>query len=614
MRPRALCVLAALAALSGCARHASPTRPAGAAAPRHAGQPMAAAQSAQGQGPFNTSRQLALIGRATDLTNNLPGAASVIPPGETPSHASLVLRTARLQLLGGHADDALATLRQFSGPIPDELADPFGAVRLAAMLAARPPAATLAAARQLAQERADDPLALVIAAEAVTYLHEDDTARRWIARAMHLSPRSARPLDALGALEWLRKNTAAADAAFRQALRLEPHDREALLGEAQLSLDGGHPGRAIVLLEQVRSAYPSELSARLALTRLYLARGEAGLAAGPLGEAERIAPGDPTVVLLTGGLGLAQHNGAAAVAAFETLATRYPKVPELQEDLAQAYQLDAEPADALTASNRALALDPGYWPALVTQVSLALQRGDGAGATAIVHRLQGTGAPRTLVDTIAGDVAASGHDLNGALRDYLQADGTVPSTQLALKIAGIRHALGAADPDASLRAWLHRDPGDAEVRFALAQNLVQEGHPTEAAHQFERVLASEPDQVAALNNLAWIRLGAGQTGQALTLARKAYRLAPHVPMVADTYGWALVQSARAREALPVLGAASAASPGDAEIRLHLAVAQLKTGNRDQARANLKAILAAEPSGPSAEQARTYLSTLDAADP
>jgi cellulose synthase operon protein C len=115
----------------------------------------------------------------------------------------------------------------------------------------------------------------------------------------------------------------------------------------------------------------------------------------------------------------------------------------------------------------------------------------------------------------------------------------------------------------------------------------------------------------ALNNLAWLRLQAGQNQAGMELAQRAYAINPRVPSIADTYGWALVQTGNAKQAVSILRAAYNAAPRDNEMRFHLAVALLKTGAKEEARQHLQAIVDAQQTGPEAEQARSLLSGSDA---
>ena len=76
-----------------------------------------------------------------------------------------------------------------------------------------------------------------------------------------------------------------------------------------------------------------------------------------------------------------------------------------------------------------------------------------------------------------------------------------------------------------------------------------------AAEQFELVLKAFPNNVDALNNLAWIYTEQ-KDPKAVATAERAYKLAPKSAAVQDTYGWALVEADQAKTALPILAEAA----------------------------------------------------------
>ena len=76
----------------------------------------------------------------------------------------------------------------------------------------------------------------------------------------------------------------------------------------------------------------------------------------------------------------------------------------------------------------------------------------------------------------------------------------------------------------------------------------------------------------------------------MSLAERAYGLAPASSNIQDTYGWTLVVDGQAKKALPILQQAVKQAPAAPTIRYHLAVAQARTGNTSDAVANLRLLL------------------------
>jgi len=81
------------------------------------------------------------------------------------------------------------------------------------------------------------------------------------------------------------------------------------------------------------------------------------------------------------------------------------------------------------------------------------------------------------------------------------------------------------------------------------------------------------------------------------------------PVLLDTDGWVLYKRGEAQKALPVLQRAVADAPQAGMYRYHLALVQLRTGDRAGARANLETALAGSGNFPGASDARSVLASL-----
>ena len=133
------------------------------------------------------------------------------------------------------------------------------------------------------------------------------------------------------------------------------------------------------------------------------------------------------------------------------------------------------------------------------------------------------------------------------------------------------------------------------VQLVLASLYEQANEHEKAAERYKAVLAYAPDQVIALNNLAYTTaVHQKLPAEALPLAERAYKLASASPQVADTYGWILHLVGRSAEGEKVLLQAAKGGQGVATIRLHLAQLYAEMGRFGEARTELNAALSIDP--------------------
>ena len=170
---------------------------------------------------------------------------------------------------------------------------------------------------------------------------------------------------------------------------------------------------------------------------------------------------------------------------------------------------------------------------------------------------------------------------------------TAPSSIGALRLAEALRADGQQDRAAEeLQHWLKQHPDDADVAAVLSLSDIVALRLEDAESHLKIVLAHKPDDVGALNNLAWVRSERGDS-TARGLAQRAYLLGPG-PQTADTLGWILTNENAETSGLPLLRQANLELPNDPEISYHLAVALHRTGQLEAA-IKLLTPLAAGPS-------------------
>jgi uncharacterized protein (TIGR03790 family) len=169
----------------------------------------------------------------------------------------------------------------------------------------------------------------------------------------------------------------------------------------------------------------------------------------------------------------------------------------------------------------------------------------------------------------------------------------------AVKLAARTESLIARSDNAGARTTLEEltrlVPQHAPFHLQLGLLYEGEQNHTAAMAQYRRVLEIQPDNVVALNNLAYAVATHGKAPtEALPLAMKALASAPRNPVFLDTVAWiehllGNDASAATRIAVAVRGA-----PTSADIRLHAAIIYAAVGNMGAAQTELGTALALQP--------------------
>ena len=121
-------------------------------------------------------------------------------------------------------------------------------------------------------------------------------------------------------------------------------------------------------------------------------------------------------------------------------------------------------------------------------------------------------------------------------------------------------------------------------------------HFDEAIARYRRVLDVEPNQVIALNNLAYaLAVHRNAPNEGLGLAKRAASLAPGVPPILDTVAWIEHLLGNHVEAARLSNEAVNGAPDDAEIRFHAATIHAAVGDLPTAASELRDALRLDPS-------------------
>ena len=219
---------------------------------------------------------------------------------------------------------------------------------------------------------------------------------------------------------------------------------------------------------------------------------------------------------------------------------------------------------------RAVEVQPDWLPAQSALAFREIESGatEAALARAAAYRAEHSRDVAALA--FEGDIAFAARRLQAALDAYRAAYNLKPAAMLAEKFYRAATA-GNAGSRGIAEALVEGEPPDDAARGMLAEAALRSGERQRAIDEYRAMLRAHPQDVVALNNLAWLYHQAGDA-RAVDFARQAARLAPQSAGVLDTLGWILVEDGKVEEGLGFLTQAASAPNADPEIRYHLAAA------------------------------------------
>jgi tetratricopeptide (TPR) repeat protein len=144
-----------------------------------------------------------------------------------------------------------------------------------------------------------------------------------------------------------------------------------------------------------------------------------------------------------------------------------------------------------------------------------------------------------------------------------------------------------------VEAWVAEAIQKRPEAVILASKLgvirIRQGRFDEAESLFRGLLASNPDNVDALNNLAWLLAfrDESKTKEALVLIDRAIDINGPTPSLLDTRAVVLIRAGQIGEALKELSNATAGNPRNATFAFHCAWAYHASGQSDRARTQLQ---------------------------
>lgn len=546
-------------------------------------------QPDQAAHPMHLAALYAAIGRLPEAEATLRKASAAIPK-------SLPIKLAIVQLIG-QRDGLTAAAKEFQAQVD---ANP----KLTELQFAQ--AQFYADTRQ--PEKAEATLNGIIKAEgrgqsgiaakdalAMLKLRTGDVAaaEALVAEVLKSNPRDVQALSVRADIDMARNDPKSAVADLRAVMRDQPNSIPVLRALAKAHFANGEAPQAEEVLRRAIDANPGDASVRLELVDLLSRTGRTDAALAAAEEASKAAATNAAVVEALFRVELLRRDYPAAAATAQRAKTQFPDLALGDYLAGLVAEAQGNAAAALGAYGSAVDRNPGAEDALAALARLSVREKKTAALADRLTRIT-AGNPKLVQPwQLRGELELGDHRYADAEQSFRKAIELTPQRLASYRgIAMARAAAGDSDGAiAALKEAQAHVSNPDEAAFELADGYRQFGHPDEAAKTYEALLARNPANEVAANNLAMLlssRTDAASLDRAKALSTPLKSSSN--PRFVDTYGWVLIARKEYPQAIAVLGPLVDKAPDVPTFRYHLALAQVRSGDVAGGRTNLQRAL------------------------
>jgi putative PEP-CTERM system TPR-repeat lipoprotein len=428
----------------------------------------------------------------------------------------------------------------------------------------------------------------------LAYIGQNDraSARKAFEKALSIQPDFFRAATNLAKLDLAEGKPDLARKRFESVLEKDGKNIQAMMALAELASANKQDQEFLGWLDKAIKADPKALEPRAALVRHYLAKKNPQRALSLAREAVSIDPENAQSYSLLGSAQMATGDKAASLSSFVRVADKAPDNAESFYRLAAAQIANNKINDGRMSFEKALELKSDHAGALdgLLLIDVTEKKFDRALQRARAFQKKNPGTSVGLLRE--AEVLSRQGQFAQAAKVFGQAysiDSDLNS--FALMQSAYAKAGDQKTADLKLAELMAKSGENQNVQSFAAVYAMGLGRHAESVRIFERLLKSNPNNPAILNNLAlgYLRIN---DPRALQTAEQSLKLAPNMPDIMDTVGWIHVQQGRAAKGVELLQKAADLAPKSASIRYHLAYAMSKAGKPLEAKRVLEALIKA----------------------
>jgi tetratricopeptide (TPR) repeat protein len=349
---------------------------------------------------------------------------------------------------------------------------------------------------------------------------------------------------------------------FQEALKIDSNFTSAKLALAELELSRGENSKAVQSAEQVLNDDPTSLKPRLIRSAGLAGMAEYEKAREELNIALRIYPQSKDALFELARLNLRERRYSDAEQGFEKLLAADD--PRGFAGVMETKIAEGPWSEAIRFAEQRVQQSPDRADYRMALASAYVGAGQFSQGTAQYQILLSKDSSSADLYIRAGESRLQGKDFQGAMLSFQKAKELAPHNPTPL--------------------------------VDLAQVYDQSGHSEMARNEYEAAIKIQPENLTALNNLAYLDAEDGvDLDQALIYAQRAQQKLPKDLNIMDTVGLIYIKKNLIDDGLRILHYVVEQKPDSAAFRLHLALALYQKGDRTMAKKELETARRYRPS-------------------
>jgi len=339
------------------------------------------------------------------------------------------------------------------------------------------------------------------------------------------------------------------------------------------------------------------LAAQIGLAQVNLALGDYSHAVESADQSLKIDSSSILAMAIKANAQINMGNVVQARADLQSELSRFPNSPDLQFQLALVSYAEHKYPEALALFQKMLEKYPGDARLVFATADVLLKTGQGKEALKLLQA-QSDRAPGNQAMRLAwANTATLMREYDLAEREYRKLMEAQPRNfELFLRLGETLYFKGQPQQAMEvLRQGQALEPKNPRLNLDMALAMESVGMRHEAYPYYKAVLAVDPGNGVALNNLAYLLAEEGRDlDSALTFIQKAKQQYPESDDIADTMGWIYLKRTMNDDALTVFKDLVKRDPAKALFRYHLGAAQYQKRDFQAAKQSLQMALSLKP--------------------